>query len=113
MITIKRIYEPAKEPDGFRLLVDRLWPRGLSKEDADIDLWMKEVAPSDKLRKWYGHEPQKWGEFKEKYFQELRDKSALIDEIKSMEKEKGQVTLLYAAKDEKHNNAAALQKYIG
>ena len=76
-ITIKRIYEAPDASDGFRILVDRLWPRGLSKDKAKIDLWLKDVAPSDDLRKWFGHNPERWGEFKERYFQELVTKGLL------------------------------------
>jgi len=94
----------------LRILVDRLWPRGISKEEAKIDLWLKDIAPSDGLRKWFAHDPAKWSVFKEKYFSELGNKKALIGEI--MKKAKGDVTLLYAAKDEQHNNAQALKEYI-
>jgi len=112
MIKIKRIYEqPAKE-DGFRILVDRLWPRGISKEKAKIDLWLKEIAPSDELRKWFGHDPEKWEEFKAKYEKELKGKQELLGKIKQMEREKGIVTLLYSAKDKEHNNAVALNTFL-
>ena len=109
MIRIKRIYEQAAEEDGFRILVDRLWPRGLSKEKAKVDLWLKEVAPSSELRKWFSHDPTKWAEFKEKYEKELVAKQPLLKEIRRMENEKGTVTLLYSARDVEHNNAVALQ----
>jgi uncharacterized protein YeaO (DUF488 family) len=108
MIKVKRIYETSSSQDGWRILVDRLWPRGVSKENAKIDLWLKEVAPSDKLRKWFGHDPKKWGDFKKKYELELMEKQELLLEIKRAEKERGTVTLLYSAKDEKHNQAIAL-----
>jgi uncharacterized protein YeaO (DUF488 family) len=112
MIRIKRIYEQAGEEDGFRILVDRLWPRGLSKEKAKVDLWLKEVAPSGELRKWFSHDPEKWAEFKEKYAKELAAKQFLLKEIRRMETEKGTVTLLYSARDVEHNNAVALQAVL-
>jgi len=96
--------------DGFRILVDRLWPRGVSKEKAKINLWLKDIAPSDSLRKWFAHDTAKWAVFKQKYFLELKNKKALIGEIKK--RAKGDVTLLYAAKDEQHNNAQALKEYV-
>jgi uncharacterized protein YeaO (DUF488 family) len=112
MIRIKRIYEQATEEDGFRILVDRLWPRGLSKEKAKVDLWLKEIAPSGELRKWFSHDPAKWAEFKEKYAKELSAKQSLLKEIRRMETEKGALTLLYSARDVKHNNAVALQAVL-
>ena len=109
MIKTKRIYEsPAKE-DGFRILVDRLWPRGMQKEKAKIDLWLKDIAPSDDLRKWFAHDPQKWEEFKKKYAKEIAKKEGLLNEIRQIEKEKGTVTLLYSARETEHNNAVALK----
>jgi len=108
MIKIKRVYEkPAKE-DGWRVLVDRLWPRGMKKEAAHLDVWMKDVAPSDALRKWFGHKPEKWSEFRKKYRSELGKKKELVAELKKMAKEHGTVTLLYGAKDEEHNQAVVL-----
>ena len=112
MIRIKRVYEEASEGDGFRILVDRLWPRGLSKSKARVDLWMRDVSPSDKLRKWFAHDSEKWETFAEKYKQELRDKQELVRKIKQIEKEKGTVTLLFSAKDREHNNAVALSKVL-
>jgi len=112
MIKIKRIYEPPTEDDGFRILVDRLWPRGMSKDEAKIDLWLKDIAPSGGLRKWYAHDSKKWVEFKRRYFEELGGKRELVKLI--LEKRgKGTVTLLYGAKEEKFNNAVALKEYIG
>ena len=108
MIKIKRVYDSPAMEDGFRILVDRLWPRGISKEKANVDLWLREIAPSDDLRKWFSHDPKKWGDFKIKYENELRDKQELLREIRKAEKEKGIVTLLYSARDEEHNNAIAL-----
>jgi uncharacterized protein YeaO (DUF488 family) len=108
MIKVKRIYDPAKGEDGFRILVDRLWPRGVSKAAAGIDSWLRDVAPSDTLRKWFAHDPKKWTTFKRKYCEELRDKKDLIRQIQDREKENGTVTLLYSAKDDSHNQAVAL-----
>jgi uncharacterized protein YeaO (DUF488 family) len=108
MIRIKRVYEePAKE-DGYRILVDRLWPRGLTKERAKVDLWMKEIAPSDALRKWFGHEPEKWAAFAKRYREELGKKNDLLKEVKRLEREQGTVTLLYGRKDEKQNQAVLI-----
>jgi uncharacterized protein YeaO (DUF488 family) len=112
MIKTKRIYESPAGEDGFRILVDRLWPRGVQKEKAKIDLWLKEIAPSDELRKWFAHDPQKWGEFKKKYEKELATKQEVLNGIRHTEKEKGAVTFLYSAKDTKHNNAVALKTIL-
>jgi len=112
MIKIKRIYEtPAKE-DGFRILVDMLWPRGLTKEKAKVDLWLKEIAPSNDLRKWFAHDPEKWKEFKNRYEKELKDKQDLLRKIKQMEKEKGVITILYSTKEIEFNNAVALSGFL-
>ena len=113
MIRIKRIYEDSMKSDGYRILVDRLWPRGISKERAKADLWLKEVTPSDQLRKWYSHDPEKWIEFQKQYKKELKDKSEELSKIKKIEKEKKVVTLLYAAKDKKLTHAIVLQKILG
>jgi uncharacterized protein YeaO (DUF488 family) len=99
--------EPAKD-DGYRILVDRLWPRGLTKERAKVDLWMKEIAPSDALRKWFGHEAEKWPEFVKRYRSELAKKSELLKEVKRLERERATVTLLYGRKDEKQNQAVLI-----
>lgn len=112
MIKTKRIYEPATEEDSFRILVDRLWPRGLSEKKAKVDLWLKEVAPSNELRKWFSHDPKKWEEFKKKYAKELSAKQPLLKEIREIKKEKRTVTLLYSARDVEHNNAIALKAFI-
>jgi len=111
MIKIKRVYDPSAEEDGFRILVDRLWPRGLTKEKAKVDLWLKEIAPSNELRKWYSHDPKKWTEFRKRYFDDLGTKRELVNEIIQQMKE-GDVTLLYSSKEEKLNNAVALKEYI-
>lgn len=112
MIRIKRIYEPAASDDGFRILVDRLWPRGLSKENAKVDLWLKDIAPSNDLRKSFCHDPEKWKEFESKYQKELEANKELLNKIKQIEKEKGIVTLLYSAKDKEHNNAVVLSAIL-
>ncbi|KAB2841185.1 DUF488 domain-containing protein [bacterium] len=108
MIQIKRVYEAPLKKDGYRILVDRLWPRGLSKQSAKVDLWLKEVAPSDRLRKWFSHEVEKWKGFAEKYSAELRDKSQWLLQIRELEKQHGTVTLLFGAKDTAHNQAVVL-----
>ena len=112
-IRIKRIYERARTSDGSRILVDRLWPRGMAKSTAKIDEWMKELAPSNALRKWFGHKPERWQEFQKRYRNELRqpEKQELMHHVRSMAR-KGIATLLYAAKDKEHNNAKALAKFI-
>jgi uncharacterized protein YeaO (DUF488 family) len=108
MIKTKRVYEkPAKE-DGWRVLVDRLWPRGMKKEAAQLDVWMKDVAPSNALRKWFGHKPERWSEFQKKYRAELAGKKQMVAELKKFAKEHGTLTLLFGAKDEEHNEAVVL-----
>jgi uncharacterized protein YeaO (DUF488 family) len=112
MIRVKRVYEkPAKE-DGFRVLVDRLWPRGMKKEAARVDLWMKDVAPSDKLRKSFHHEAMKWSDFERKYQAELQSRKVSLAELRKREKEHGTVTLLFGAKDKEHNQAVLLAKAL-
>lgn len=106
-IRIKRIYETPKKEDGFRILVDRLWPRGFTKERAAVDLWLKDIAPSTALRKWFNHIPEKWEEFKKHYRSEIRENKEALSLLKEQMK-KGNVTLLYAAKDEEHNDAIIL-----
>ena len=108
---LKRVYLPAEETDGYRILVDRLWPRGISKEKAKIDLWLKEVAPSNELRKWFGHDPERFNEFTERYKAELQASGAL-EELRQAIQEHPNVTLLYAAHDEQHNNAVVLQELL-
>jgi uncharacterized protein YeaO (DUF488 family) len=112
MIRIKRVYDTPSKEDGYRILVDRLWPRGLTKEKAKVDLWLKEIAPTDELRKRFYHDPAKWEEFKENYEEELKSKRNLLNKIKQIEKEKGTVTLLYAAKNEQYNNAVVLSMIL-
>jgi uncharacterized protein YeaO (DUF488 family) len=111
LIKLKRVYDKVDKNDGFRILVDRLWPRGLSKEKARIDLWLKNVAPSNELRKWFAHQPKKWNGFKRRYFKELYDNKSELKEL-IRKKAEGVVTLLYAAKNEKYNNAVALTEYL-
>lgn len=111
MIRVKRVYDEPSAEDGYRILVDRLWPRGLKKREARIDLWMRDIAPSDKLRRWFGHNPARWEEFKKRYFEELRGKEASLKPI--LEKDRhGVVTLLFSARDTVHNNAIALKEYL-
>lgn len=112
MIQIKRIYDPVGDDDGYRILIDRLWPRGFSKENAHIDLWMKEVAPSTSLRKWFHHEIENWEEFTTRYWEELKEKHPLLTELKNLEKEHKKITLLYSAKDSKHNQAIVLLEVL-
>ena len=111
MIRLKRIYDEPSQEDGIRILVDKLWPRGVSKDKAELDMWLKEVAPSDDLRKWFSHDPGKWKEFKERYFKELDQKTEYVDQIIERA-EDNDVTLLYAAKDEEYNNAVVLMEYV-
>jgi len=111
MVNIKRIYEPSSKDDGKRILIDRLWPRGLKKSDAQFDDWIKDLAPSNELRKWFNHEPDKWGEFKKRFFSELHGKQDLVDGIISAAR-KGRVTLLFGSKEERFNNAVALKEHI-
>jgi len=112
MLRIARIYEAAGNDDGWRVLVDRLWPRGVKKEKARVDEWMKEVAPSDELRKWFGHRAERWAEFERRYRAELAKKKALIRMLAAMEKKHGTVTLLFGAKDHEHNQAVVLCKVL-
>lgn len=109
-VQVKRAYLPPEESDGERILVDRLWPRGLRREDAAIDLWVKEVAPSAELRRWFNHEPERWDEFRRRYFAELEGNPA-VEELRKRVRA-GKVTLLFGARDEEHNNAVALREYL-
>jgi uncharacterized protein YeaO (DUF488 family) len=110
-IRTKRVYDPASADDGYRVLVDRLWPRGMTKERVGADAWMKELAPSTELRKWFRHETPKWAEFKLRYFHELDEKHDDLDELGQIT-DKGAVTLLYAAQDTEHNHAVALKQFL-
>lgn len=113
MISVKRIYQPKSPSDGYRILVDRLWPRGISKQAAAIDLWMKDIGPSSELRQWFGHEPAKWPEFREKYHKELTAKEDMLEEVKTLANKHENVTLLYSAKDEKRNQAVVIAELLG
>jgi uncharacterized protein YeaO (DUF488 family) len=110
MIKLKRAYEPPAKSDGQRILVERLWPRGITKEKAKIDLWMKEIAPSPELRKWYAHDIEKWAEFKERYLTELKQNKDQLLRLQELIKEP--VTFIYAAKDEEHNSALVLKDLL-
>lgn len=112
MITIRRVYDPEVAGEKYRVLVDRLWPRGVSKERADWDEWIKEVSPSNELRKWYNHDPGKWEKFKESFRQELSGKKQELERLKQLEATHGNLTLLYASKEGKLNNAAALMEFL-
>ena len=110
-IKLKRAYDAASREDGKRILVDRLWPRGISKEKAALDQWMKEIAPSTELRTWFGHDPKRWEEFRRRYADELRKHSDLVAELRSLARA-GTVTLVYAAHDEAHNDAIVLRDIL-
>lgn len=110
---LRRAYDPPQAADGFRVLVDRLWPRGLRREDARVDLWLREAAPSDGLRRWFGHDPAKWEEFRRRYREELRSSPALEElRVLARRARRETVTLLFAARDEAHNNAVVLAEFL-
>lgn len=109
---IKRIYEPAAKDDGLRILVDRVWPRGISKETAALTVWLKEIAPSNALRKWFGHDPARWEEFRKRYRAELDANPEAVGELRDLMR-KGRVTLLYGARETQFNQARALMDYLG
>ena len=111
MVKIKRIYDQPQSEDGYRVLVDRLWPRGISKEEAALDEWLKDIGPSNELRKWFGHIPERFPEFEQKYLDELKEKSTLTDQLKAIAQQKT-ITLLYSAKDQQHNQAVVLMKAL-
>ena len=111
MVKIKRVYDHPEKGDGNRVLVDRLWPRGVKKEDAGLDLWLKDIAPSNGLRRWFSHDPSKWQEFKERYRKELDSSQKIIEDLRK-ESRRGTVTLLFAAKDTERNNAVVLKEMI-
>ncbi|MBO0752287.1 MAG: DUF488 family protein [Bradyrhizobiaceae bacterium] len=110
-VRTKRVYEPPAQDDGKRVLVDRIWPRGLTKQRAAVDVWLKEIAPSAALRTWFGHDPERWEEFRERYFEELRANSGEVARLLDL-RSAGKVTLLFGAHDPERNNAAALQAYL-
>jgi uncharacterized protein YeaO (DUF488 family) len=110
-LRLKRAYLPPSPDDGTRVLVDRLWPRGLSKADAQIDHWMKELAPSPELRRWFGHDPRRWDEFRRRYQTELSDKAEQLDRLRTLARE-GPLTLVFGARDEQHNQAVVLRDLL-
>jgi uncharacterized protein YeaO (DUF488 family) len=111
MVKIKRVYQEAEPADGRRILVDRLWPRGVSKDAARVDWWLKEIAPSNELRRWFAHDPSKWEEFQAHYRAELEARQPQLDELRALAARET-VTLLYAAKDQEHNNAVLLKELL-
>ncbi len=112
VIKLKRAYEAPASDDGYRILVDRLWPRGVSKNSARIDLWLKGIAPSPMLRKWFGHDPLKWSEFRDRYFRELDKNPEVVEQLNELVRHSMAVTLVYGAKDQEHNHAVALKEYL-
>lgn len=110
-INIKRVYKPYSKDDGKRVLIDRLWPRGLSKAKAHVDEWLKDIAPSTELRKWFNHEPAKWDEFQKRYKRELDNNQAVVKKLQDIAKS-GKITIIYGAKDELHNDAVVLKNYL-
>lgn len=110
-IAIKRVYDPPHKSDGLRILVDRLWPRGLTKAEAAIDFWAKEVSPSNELRRWYGHDPDKWPEFRKRYFAEIEQRADVLAELRQ-HIGRHHATFLYSSKEERLNNAVALRDYL-
>jgi uncharacterized protein YeaO (DUF488 family) len=111
VVEIKRVYEEPVDSDGKRILIDRLWPRGLTKEKAKVELWLKDVAPTTELRRWFGHDPQKWSEFQRRYFYELKQNKPATTTLRD-ELSKGHITLVYGAKDELHNDAVVLKIFL-
>lgn len=111
-IHLKRAYDPASADDGYRILVERLWPRGLTKDKAAVDLWLKEIAPSPELRKWFAHDPEKWNEFSRRYRKELGENTESISQLSQILKKEVKVTFVYAARDTEHNSALLLKNYL-
>ena len=111
MIWIERAYKK-EQSSGFRVLVDRVWPRGVSKDALKANVWMKDIAPSASLRKWFNHDPQKWPEFKTRYTDELKDQRKAIEELRALEKDKGEIVLVYGAKDDERNQAVVLKEFL-
>jgi uncharacterized protein YeaO (DUF488 family) len=112
MIRLKRVYDPPAREDGFRILVERLWPRGISKEHARIDLWLKDAGASSELRTWFGHDPEKWEEFRRRYFGEMRQRPEVVKALREAIGKEGTVTFVFAARDAEHNNAVALREFL-
>ena len=111
MIRTRRVYDPPEPGDGTRFLVERLWPRGMKKEELPMDGWLKDAAPSDELRRWFSHDPAKWDEFRRRYYAELEGKPDVLQPLREAARQ-GNVTLLYSARDTEHNNAVALKEYL-
>jgi uncharacterized protein YeaO (DUF488 family) len=111
-IQLKRVYDPPDAEDGYRILVERLWPRGISKEQAKVDLWLKDAGASTALRIWFGHDPAKWVEFRQKYFKEIRTRPDVIAQLREALRSHERVTFLFAAHDTEHNNALALKEFL-
>lgn len=112
MIKLRRIYDPEEPDEGYRVLVDRLWPRGISRADASWNEWMKEIAPGNELRKWYNHDPSRWESFREKYKQELSSRHDLLLRLLQLERDHGTLTLLYSSREQSLNNAVALREFL-
>jgi uncharacterized protein YeaO (DUF488 family) len=110
-IQLKRAYDPVRPEDGHRVLVDRLWPRGVKKESLQVETWMKEIAPSTELRQWFGHDPEKWVEFQQRYTHELDQNPECVQDLRDLAS-RGRLTLVYSAKDEQHNDAVVLKEYL-
>ncbi|HNR42773.1 MAG TPA: DUF488 family protein [Bacteroidales bacterium] len=112
MITLRRVYDPEKPGEHYRVLVDRLWPRGISKDNVTWDEWMKEVGPSNQLRKWFGHDPSRWEKFKSMYREELGSRQDLLKKLRQLEEKHGTLTLLYSSREHEYNNAVALRELL-
>jgi uncharacterized protein YeaO (DUF488 family) len=112
MILLRRVYDPEKTEEGYKVLVDRLWPRGISKEKSGWHEWMKDIAPSNELRKWYNHDPAKWDKFRQMYMTELKDKEWMLEKLRQLEAEHGTLTLLYSSGEGEFNNAVALKGFL-
>ncbi|HET6527870.1 MAG TPA: DUF488 domain-containing protein [Balneolaceae bacterium] len=112
MIQLKRAYDDLSDHDGCRVLVDRIWPRGVSKEKLQLDEWLKEIAPTKELRQWFDHDPEKFDEFKKRYKKELEDHQEQVEKLISLAENNDELTLIFAAKDEEHNNAVVLKEYL-
>jgi uncharacterized protein YeaO (DUF488 family) len=112
MIRVKRVYEPASRDDGYRILVDALWPRGLTKEKAAADVWVRDIAPTKELRDWFGHDPEKWEEFQKRYWKELDANKEAVEKLRDLIDQHKNVTILFGTKEERYNNAIALREYL-